>query len=247
MTVEHAQDSVLVGMHLNTEEEINEALAVLEEEIHLIFATAERRINDLSQRIDFVCAALRAQGNTQINRMLKSVRQLTIGEFCGTYEANTENFLNEQAKQRSVQNSKKSIAHVDDNEPEVDSLMKQRKSSTSVDGTEKNHAHPDAHEKENHRKANEIKECREADKETPLQNSQHQRPVERFTLRVNRGVLSDISVQLDPEYVDEDTDKLAVDLPEDIVNQLDKHQKERILKQIQQLQNTLSAFTETLG
>ncbi|KAI9486240.1 MAG: hypothetical protein EXX96DRAFT_548248 [Benjaminiella poitrasii] len=76
-----------------TNEEIDEAITILEEE-------TKRRVEDIQQRVEFICASLRAQGNTQINRMLMSVRQLTIKEFCEYYEADTKKFLEQQAKQR---------------------------------------------------------------------------------------------------------------------------------------------------
>lgn len=47
-----------------------------------------------------MCASLRAQGNTEINKMLMSVRKLTVEEFCETYDANTQMFLEQQTQQR---------------------------------------------------------------------------------------------------------------------------------------------------
>ncbi|KAI7897487.1 uncharacterized protein BX663DRAFT_528132 [Cokeromyces recurvatus] len=82
-------------MHSKSNEEIEEAIAILEEE-------TTRRIEDLQHRIEFICASLRAQGNTQINKMLMSVRQLTVKEFCEYYEADTQKFLEQQAKQRII-------------------------------------------------------------------------------------------------------------------------------------------------
>lgn len=64
------------------------------------FYLAERRKEDIRQRIEFTCAAVRAQGNTQLNKMLKAVRKLTVREFCEVYGASTQNFLDQQKKNR---------------------------------------------------------------------------------------------------------------------------------------------------
>lgn len=61
---------------------------------------AKKRINDVEQRVEFMCASLRAQGHTQINKMLMAVRELTVEEFCETYEADAQVFLNQQKQQR---------------------------------------------------------------------------------------------------------------------------------------------------
>lgn len=66
---------------------------------------AQRRIEDIQQRIEFMCASLRAQGNTEINKMLMSVRKLTIEEFCEIYDANTQKFLEQQTQQRRGNNN----------------------------------------------------------------------------------------------------------------------------------------------
>lgn len=66
---------------------------------------AQRRIEDIQQRIEFMCASLRAQGNTEINKMLMSVRKLTVEEFCETYDANTQKFLEQQTQQRRGNNN----------------------------------------------------------------------------------------------------------------------------------------------
>lgn len=46
-----------------------------------------------------MCVALRAHGNTQLNKMLKSVRSLTLKEFCETYKGDTQYYL-EQTRKR---------------------------------------------------------------------------------------------------------------------------------------------------
>jgi hypothetical protein len=64
------------------------------------FNLAQRRKEDVQQRIEFISASLRAQGNTQIHKMLKTIRQLTVKEFCEAYNADTQKFLNQQKKNR---------------------------------------------------------------------------------------------------------------------------------------------------
>lgn len=52
-----------------------------------------------------MCASLRAQGNTEINKMLMSVRELTVEQFCETYDASTRIFLEQQTQQRRTHSS----------------------------------------------------------------------------------------------------------------------------------------------
>ncbi|KAG2236885.1 hypothetical protein INT48_002698, partial [Thamnidium elegans] len=75
----------------NNNKDLEEALTILEEE-------KNKRIEDIRQQTEFLCATLRAHGNTQLNKMLKEVRDLTLKEFCETYKANTQYFLQESRK-----------------------------------------------------------------------------------------------------------------------------------------------------
>lgn len=50
-----------------------------------------------------MCASLRAHGKTQLSKLLKSVRELTVQEFCETYGANTEYFVQESRKRLASQ------------------------------------------------------------------------------------------------------------------------------------------------
>lgn len=52
-----------------------------------------------------MCASLRAQGTTETNKMLMSVRELTVEQFCETYNASTHIFLEQQTQQRCTNNS----------------------------------------------------------------------------------------------------------------------------------------------
>ncbi|KAI8380931.1 uncharacterized protein BYT42DRAFT_286389 [Radiomyces spectabilis] len=72
-----------------------EAIKILKDE-------ADRRINDIRQRVEFVCSSLRAQGNMQVNQLLRSVRQLSMEEYCNSYGADTQLFLKEQMRKRKL-------------------------------------------------------------------------------------------------------------------------------------------------
>ncbi|KAI8069105.1 uncharacterized protein B0P05DRAFT_551580 [Gilbertella persicaria] len=78
---------------LQSTDKYDEAIKILEEE-------TTRRIEDIQQQVEFMCASIRAQGNTDINKMLKSVRELTLEEFCETFGASTQLFLEQQTKKR---------------------------------------------------------------------------------------------------------------------------------------------------
>ncbi|KAI9354950.1 hypothetical protein BD770DRAFT_444856 [Pilaira anomala] len=76
--------------------DVEEALKILEEE-------KNKRIEDIRQRTAFMCASLRAHGKTQLSKLLKSVKELTVQEFCETYGANTEYFVQESRKRLASQ------------------------------------------------------------------------------------------------------------------------------------------------
>ncbi|GAA5816102.1 hypothetical protein MFLAVUS_009624 [Mucor flavus] len=64
----------------------------------LLFQKENKRIEDIRQQTEFLCAALRAHGNAQLNKMLPSVRSLTLKEFCETYKADTQYYLQQSRK-----------------------------------------------------------------------------------------------------------------------------------------------------
>lgn len=47
-----------------------------------------------------MCASLRAQGNTEINKMLMAIRELTVEEFCEKYGADAQYFMSQQTIRR---------------------------------------------------------------------------------------------------------------------------------------------------
>lgn len=95
---------------------------------------AKRRVEDIRQRIEFMCASLRAQGNTQINKLLKAIRELTVEDFCEKYGADTQYFMSQQTMQRISQTNNKRPS-LNDNE-KFDATLKKRSKVLKID-TEK--------------------------------------------------------------------------------------------------------------
>ncbi|KAI8092758.1 uncharacterized protein BX664DRAFT_328063 [Halteromyces radiatus] len=73
---------------------------LVDEAISILDAEATRRIDEIRQSVDFICSSLRAQGKMTVSQLLKSVRSLTMDEYCNTYHGNTQYFLEEQSRKR---------------------------------------------------------------------------------------------------------------------------------------------------
>lgn len=73
-----------------------------------------------------MCASLRAQGNTQINKLLKAIRELTVEDFCERYGADTQYFMSQQTMQRISQTNNKRPS-LNDNEKSDTTLKKRSK------------------------------------------------------------------------------------------------------------------------
>ncbi|RCH98603.1 hypothetical protein CU098_009100 [Rhizopus stolonifer] len=113
---------------LQSTDKYDEAIKILEEE-------TTRRIEDIQQQVEFMCASIRAQGNTDINKMLKSVRELTLEEFCETFGASTQLFLEQQTKKRigTDTSRKKSIQLQTEQEPiRIEPFSVQINNETSI-------------------------------------------------------------------------------------------------------------------
>jgi hypothetical protein len=96
----------------------------------LFVQLAKRRVDDIRQRMEFMDASLRAQGHTQVNKMVMAIRELTVEEYCDTYGADTKNFLEQQAKKLS----KKRIVESNDMN------TKKRRKSSSIEEEEVNNS-----------------------------------------------------------------------------------------------------------
>ncbi|KAI9245225.1 hypothetical protein BDA99DRAFT_528291 [Phascolomyces articulosus] len=92
----------------------HEAIAILE-------AKAQRSINDIRQRAEFICSFLRAQGNSQINQLNLPIRQLTMREFCHEYGADTMTVFQQQAKARLQRVKKRTRDDVEKEDNEASS------------------------------------------------------------------------------------------------------------------------------
>lgn len=53
--------------------------------------------------MEFFCTSLRAQGHTQINQLLLSVRHLSMREFCHKFGADTARYLHEKVQMQKRQ------------------------------------------------------------------------------------------------------------------------------------------------
>ncbi|KAL9555759.1 hypothetical protein MBANPS3_002198 [Mucor bainieri] len=217
-------------------EDIDEAIAILEEE-------TQRRIEDIQQRIEFMCASLRAQGNTEINKMLMSVRELTVEQFCETYDASTHIFLEQQKLKRT---------HSAQTDTTQDTLRKRRRSNSfSIavdDDVPLNTTHVEAKPKSNAEiPPNEHITPKETAKSLrqSIANSEpiNQEPQEPIILRLNRTAKPSIDIELNTQGAQED---FSVESAMDKLNQLSEQQKKFIKEQIKDLQDKLDIFQKSI-
>ncbi|KAI8378145.1 hypothetical protein EDC96DRAFT_493748 [Choanephora cucurbitarum] len=99
--------TIAVSQSASTDE-LDEAIKILEEE-------TTRRIEDIQQQVEFMCESIRAQGNTYLNTIIKPVRELTVSEFCETFGADIQTFLDKKKDPTSNQ-FKTDVPHIDEGE-----------------------------------------------------------------------------------------------------------------------------------
>ncbi|KAL7329424.1 hypothetical protein PS15p_207526 [Mucor circinelloides] len=249
MTVRLVNEVTMSSIQKNKNEDIDEAIAILEEE-------TQRRIEDIQQRIEFMCASLRAQGNTEINKMLMSVRKLTVEEFCETYDASTQMFLEQQTQQRrsnsdhnELKRKKSAQANTID-----DAGRKRRKSnsfSIAVDDISlstkddqeqpKNNAEIPLNEPiattKDVEPLRQVNTDREPQSQEPAQND------EPITIRLQRNAQPNIDIELNTQGVKE---HFFVESAMDRLNQLNEQQKKFIKDQIRDLQEKLDIFQKSI-
>ncbi|CEP08038.1 hypothetical protein [Parasitella parasitica] len=217
----------------NKNEDVREALAVLEEESNVVYT--QQRIQDIQHRIEFVCASLRAQGNTELNKMLTSVRELTMEQFCDAYEASTQKFLEQQMQQKhpsgSNHNGLKSI--------EINDIS----SSKSKDD------HGEAKDSVEKMKADVIKSQNDVDhawqdiKESQLNTQEQLLNDEPVVMSIKRQNHTNLDIELHTRGKKE---YFVVESATKRLNQLNQHQKSHIKSQIEDLQEKLEIFKSSI-
>lgn len=184
--------------------------ANIEEALSILDAETKRRVEDVRQRIEFMCASLRAQGNTQINKLLKAIRELTVEDFCEKYGADTQYFMSQQTMQR-ISQTKNKRPSVNDSE-KFDATIKKRSKVLKIDAEK------------------EIEPGSDASSHT------HTGPV---IVRLERDLQPTISIQLNPGHSVEGLGKLSIDAPIDMLKELNEVERGRIREQIQSIQDEL--------
>ncbi|KAI9498142.1 hypothetical protein BDB00DRAFT_867795 [Zychaea mexicana] len=101
----------MVSKHRESTQAHIDAIAILE-------AEAQKRIVEIRQQVEFMCTALRAQGNTQINGLNLAIRRLTMREFCHEYGANNITIFQQLAKARLAQARKRTRDEMETEEEE---------------------------------------------------------------------------------------------------------------------------------
>jgi hypothetical protein len=76
-------------------------------------------VEEVSQRTEFMCASLRLQGKTEINKMLMAIRELTVEEFCEKYGADAQYFLNQQTIKRQGSPNMKRPTLIESEDPNI--------------------------------------------------------------------------------------------------------------------------------
>ncbi|OAD08232.1 hypothetical protein MUCCIDRAFT_154864, partial [Mucor lusitanicus CBS 277.49] len=226
----------------NKNEDIDEAIAILEEE-------TQRRIEDIQQRIEFMCASLRAQGNTEINKMLMSVRELTVEQFCETYDASTRIFLEQQTQQRRTHSSSNELKRTSSTQTDTtNNTSKKRRRSNSfsiaVDEVPLKTKDVEATPKSNAEISSNAPTSPKEDAE-PLQqatkNSEtiHQEPPQNedpIIISLKRTGQPSIDIKLKTQG---NREHFSVESAMDKLNQLNEQQKKLIKEQISDLQEKL--------
>ncbi|KAI8351158.1 hypothetical protein BD560DRAFT_409386 [Blakeslea trispora] len=92
MTFKSNYETTIAASQSVSTDELEEAIKILEEE-------TTRRIEDIQQQVEFMCESIRAQGDTYINSIIKPVRDLTVKEFCETFGASIQTFLDREKEQ----------------------------------------------------------------------------------------------------------------------------------------------------
>ncbi|KAI8642079.1 hypothetical protein BD408DRAFT_417043 [Parasitella parasitica] len=252
MTVRLVNKTTMSSIQKNQNEDVNEAVAILEEE-------TQQRILDIQQRIEFVCASLRAQGNTEMNKMLMSVRKLTMEQFCEAYEANPQKFLEHQTQQMHAGSShhdgfKRTHSFTSDTVDKI-STKKTKPNAISVevndtsssatkyddeeakDGVEKPHPDVTAPQNDLDLLRQDIKESRT--------NTQKQLPNEEpVVISIKRQNHATLDIKLHTRGVKE---HFVVESAIEKLNQLDQHQKSHVRSQIEDLQEKLDIIKQSIS
>ncbi|GAN01494.1 hypothetical protein MAM1_0008d00927 [Mucor ambiguus] len=233
----------------NKNEDIDEAIAILEEE-------TQRRIEDIQQRIEFMCVSLRAQGNTEINKMLMSVRELTVEQFCETYDASIHVFLEQQAQQRRTNSSNKELKRADSTQTYMinDTSKKRRRSnsfSIAIDDVPLNTTDVEAKPKDSveiphneHIAPKEnVEPLRQAIEYSEPINQKTSLNEEPLVISLKRSAQPSIDIELNTRGIQE---HFSVEPAMDKLNQLNEQQKKFIKAQIKDLQEKLDIFQKSI-
>ncbi|CAO3657577.1 unnamed protein product [Mucor hiemalis] len=157
-----------------------------------------------------MCASLRAQGNTQINKLLKAIRELTVEDFCERYGADTQYFMSQQTMQRISQTNNKRPS-LNDNE-KSDTTLRKRSKVLIMDSEKEKKLIPDSRIRNN---------------------------TGPIVVRLERNKQPTISIQLDPGHSVKELGKLSTDAPIDRLAQLNELERSQVREQIQIIQDEL--------
>ncbi|KAI8992693.1 hypothetical protein BDB01DRAFT_848039 [Pilobolus umbonatus] len=194
---------------------------MIEEALSILDIETEQRILEIRQRIDFICANIRASGKNQITKLLSTIKTLTVDEFCREYGGNTQYYLEQvMTRQGTAKNKKK--RRNDTSEIEEKRSNKRTKGNISVN----------------------IEATSKAETEVIPRETQ---PLGSFQLLLSRPTYPRIDICVDPQQSPPECIKLETSVSDDSLQLLTDTQRQRLCAQVQQIQDQLESFKKSLS